>query len=73
MMTIDYNKKIKVPNPRQHFNGGDIKPKSSLAKSNPKPQQVPFHENDPPPDNSPTETSTQTMVPDCLSGGGMDP
>ena len=30
-------------------------------------------ENDPPLDNSPTETSTQTMVHEYLSDGGMDP
>ena len=61
-MTIDYNKKIKVPNQRPYSNGGNNKPKPTLGKSNPKPQQVHFHGNDPPPDNSPTETSTQTLV-----------
>ena len=55
-MIIDYNNKIKVPNPRPHFNGGNIKPKSTLGQCNPKPQQVPHHENDHPPDNTPTET-----------------
>ena len=56
-MIIDYNKRVEVPNPRPHFKGGNTKP-----KSNPNPQQVYFHENDHPPDNSPTETSAQTMV-----------
>ena len=72
-MIIDYNRKIKVPNPRPHFNGGNPKPKSTLEQSNPKPQQVHFPENDNPPENSSTETSTQTMVHECLSDGGMDP
>ena len=72
-MIIDYNKKIRVPNPRPHFNGGKTKPKSSLEQPNPKPQQVHFHENDHPPDNSSTEASTQTMVHEYLSDGGMDP
>ena len=72
-MIIDYNKKIKEPNPRPHISGGNTKQKSTLGQSNPKPQQVLFHENDHPPDNPPTETSTQTMVHECLSDGGMDP
>ena len=44
-----------------------------MGQSNPKSQQIHFHENDNPPDNSSTETSTQTMVHECLSDGGMDP
>ena len=35
-------------------------------------QLVHFHEYNHPPDNSSTETSTQTMVHECLSDGGMD-
>ena len=60
-MIIDYNKEIKVANPRPLSNGGNTKPKSTLGQSNPKPQQVKvhFHENDHPPDNSSTEASTQ--------------
>ena len=72
-MIIDYNKNIKVANARPHFNGGNKKPKPTFGQSNPKLQQVHFHENDTPPDNSPTETSTQTMVHQCLPDGGMDP
>ena len=72
-MIIDYNEKIKVANPRPPFNGGIINRKSTLGQSNPKPQQVHFHENDHPPINSSTETSTQTMVHVYLSDGGMDP
>ena len=54
------------------------KPKTTLQswkhkKSIPKPQQVHFHQNDHSPDNLSTETSTQTMVHECLSDGGMDP
>ena len=41
-MIIDYNKKIKVPNPKQHFNGGNTKPHSSLGQPNPKPKQIHF-------------------------------
>ena len=72
-MIIDYNEKINVANPRPHFNCGNNKPKSTLGQSNPKPRQVTFHENDHLPDNSSTETATQTMVHECLSDGGMDP
>ena len=72
-MIIDYNKKIKVTNQKPHFNGGSTKPKSTLGQSSPKSQQVHFQENDHPPDNSSTETSTQTMVHECLSDGGTDP
>ena len=70
---IDCKKKIKAPNPRLHFNGGNTKPKSNLGQSNLKPKQVQFHENDNSPENSPTENSNQTMVHECLSDGGMDP
>ena len=72
-MIIDYNKNIKVANPRLHLNGGNTKPKSTLGQSNPKHQQVHFHENDHTPDYSSTEASTQTMVHKCLSDCGMDP
>ena len=30
---VDSNKKIKVANPKPHFNGGNIKPKSTLGQS----------------------------------------
>ena len=72
-MIIEYNKKITVPNPRPHFNGGNTKQKSTLGQPNPKSQQAHFHEKDHPPDNSSTQSSTQTMVHECLSDGGMDP
>ena len=68
-MIIDYNKKMKVPNLRPHFIGGNTQQNSTLGQSNPQPQQVHCHKNDHPPDNSSTETSTQTqtMVHECLS------
>ena len=72
-MIIDYNKKMKVANPAPQFNGGNTKPKSTLGQSNPKPQQVHFHENDHSPDDSSPEAPTQAMAHECLSGGGMDP
>ena len=64
---------IKVTNPRPYFDDGNTNPKSTLGQTNPKSQQVHFHENDHPPDNSYTQTSTQIMVHECLPDGGMDP
>ena len=63
--------KIKVVNPKPF--GGNPKPKPTLSKPNPKPQLVHFHENDHPPENSPSEDSTQAMVHECLTDGGIDP
>ena len=48
-MIIDYNEKMKVPNLRPHFIGGNTKPNSTLGQSNPQPQQVHCHKNDHPP------------------------
>ena len=72
-MIIEYNKIIEVVNPRPHFNGGNTRPTSTVRQSKPNPQQVHFHENDHFPDSSSTEASTEAMVPECLSDGGMDP
>ena len=68
---IEYNKKVKWLTP--HFNGGNPKPKPTLGKPNPKAQQVHFHENDNSLDNPHPEDSTQAMVHECLTDGGIDP
>ena len=60
-------------NPKPYFNGGNSKPKPTLGKPNPKPQQVHFHENDHSPDTPHPEDSTQAMVDECLTDGGIDP
>ena len=66
------NKKVKDVNPKPF--SGNPKPKPTLGKPNPKPhQQVHFHENDHPPENPPSEDSTQAMVHECLTDGGIDP
>ena len=72
-MIIDYKRKINVANPRQHFNGGNNNPKSTLGQSNPKLQQAHFHENDNHPENSSPDASTQVRVHDCVFDCGMDP
>ena len=51
LFLTDYYKKIKAPNPRPHFNVVATT-NQNLGQSNPKPQQLHLHENDPPPDNS---------------------
>ena len=55
-------------NPKPYSNGGN--PKPTLGKATPKPQQVHFPENYP--ENSPSEDSTQAMVCECLTDGGID-
>ena len=72
-MVIEYNKKIKVVSPKPHLNGGKSKPNSILGKPNSNPQQVHLHEKDDPTENQPLETSTQTMVHECLTECGTDP
>ena len=64
-LIIEYNKKVKVVNHKHFFNGGNPKPKPTLGKPNPKPQQVHFHENDHTPGNPHSG--------ECLTDGGIDP
>ena len=64
-LLIEYNKKVKVVNPKQHFNGGNPKPRPTLGEPNPMPQKVHFHENNHSPDNPHPEDSTQAMVHEC--------
>ena len=72
-MVIEYNKKIKVVSLKPHFNGGKPKPNCILGKPNRSPQQVHLHEKDDATENYPPETSTQTMVHECLTECGTDP
>ena len=70
-MVIEDNIKIKVVSPKPHFHGS--KPSPTLGKPNSNPQQVHLHEKDDPTENQPYETSTQTMVHECLTECGTDP
>ena len=72
-MVIEYNKKIKVVNPKPYLNGGKSKPNPTLGKPNPNTQQIHVHEKDDPTEDQPPETSTQTMVHECLTECGTDP
>ena len=58
-------------NPQPYSNGAN--PKPTLGKPNPMPQQVHFHENDHPPENSHSEDSSQAMVHECLTDSEIDP
>ena len=71
-MILDYNKRSRCQI-QDHTSMVATPNQNLLWDNNSKPHQDHFHGNDPPPDNSPTETSTQTMVHECLSDGGMDP
>ena len=44
-----------------------------MGKPNSQPQQVQFHENGHPPENPHSEDSTQAMVHEFLTDGGIDP
>ena len=70
---IECNKKIKVISPKPHFSGGKPQPNCTLGKPNPNPQQIHVHEKDDPTEDQPPETSTQTMVHECLTECGTDP
>ena len=72
-LIIEYNKKVKVVNTNHFFNGGNPQPKPTLGKPNQKPQQVHSHEmNDHSPVNPHPRESTQAMVHECLTDGGID-
>ena len=70
-LVIQYNKKDNDFNPNPF--GGNPKPKTTLGKPNPKPQQIHFHENDHPPENPHSEDSTQALVHECITDGRIDP
>ena len=72
-MITEYNKKIKVTSPRPYLNWGKPKPNPTLGKPNSALQQVHTHEKDDPTEYQPSETTTQTMVHECLTEGGKDP
>ena len=72
-MIIEYNNKMKVLSPKPYLNGGKPKHNPTLGKPNSTPQQVHTHEKDDPTEHQPPETTTQTMVHECLAEGGTDP
>ena len=72
-MIIEHNKKVKLNNPTPYPSGSKTKPNPTLGKSTPAPQQVHQHSQDEPTEESPPDTSTQTMVNKCLAESGIDP
>ena len=70
-MIIEHNKKVKINNP--YPSGSKTKPNPTLGKPNPAPQQVHQHSQDESTEESPPDTSTQTLVNKCLAETGIDP
>ena len=72
-MTIEHNKKVKLNNPTPYPSGSKTKPKSTLGKPTPAPQQVHQHSQDEPTEKPTPDTSTHTLVNKCLAESGIDP
>ena len=72
-MIIEHNKKVKLNNPTPYPSGSKTKPNPTLGKSTPTPKQVHQHSQDEPTEESPSDTSTQTLVNKCLAESGIDP
>ena len=72
-MIIEHNKKVKLNNPMPYPSGSKTKPNPTLGKPTPAPQQVHQHSQDEATEESPPDTSTQTLVNKCLAESGIDP
>ena len=72
-MIIEHNKKVKLNNPTPCPSGSKTKPNHTLGKSTPTPKQVHQHSQDEPTEESPSDTSTQTLANKCLAESGIDP
>ena len=72
-MIIEHNKKVKLNNPTPYPSGSKTKHNHTLGKPSPAPNQVHQHSQDEPTEESPPDTSTQTLVNKCLAEGGIDP
>ena len=59
-------------NPTPYPSGSKTKPNPTLGKSTPTPKQVHQHSQDEPTEESPPDTSTQTLVNKCLAESGID-
>ena len=70
---IEYNKKVKLNNPTPYPSGSKTKPKPSLGKPTPTSNQVHQHSQDEPTEEPPSDTSTQTLVNQCLADSGIEP
>ena len=72
-MIIEHNKKVKLNNPTSYTSGSKAKPNSTMGKPNPAPQQVHQHSQNDAKEESPPDTSIQTLVNKCLADSGIDP
>ena len=72
-MIIEHNKKVKLNNPTPYPSGSKTKPNPTLGKPTPAPKQVHQHSQDEPTEESPSDTSTQTLVNKCLAESGINP
>ena len=72
-MIIEHNKNVKLNNPTPYPSGSKTKPNPTLGKPTPAPKQVHQHSQDEPTEEPPSDTSTQTLVNQCLAESGIDP
>ena len=72
-MIIEHNKKVKLNNPTPYPSGSKTKPNPTLGKPTPTPKQVHQHSQDEPTEEPSSDTSTQTLVNQCLAESGIDP
>ena len=72
-MIIEHNKKVKLNNPTPYPSGSKTKPNPTLGKPTPAPKQVHQHSQDEHTEESPPDTSTQTLVNKCLAESSIDP
>ena len=72
-MIIEHNKNVKLNNPSPYPSGSKTKPNPTLGKPTPAPKQVHQHSQDEPTEETPSDTSTQTLVNKCLAENGIDP
>ena len=70
-MVIEHNKKVKLNNPTPY--PAPTKPNLTLGKPTPTSNQVHQHSHDEPTEEPPSDTSTQTLVNQCLADSGIDP
>ena len=72
-MIIEHSKKVKLNNPTPYPSGSKTNLNPTLGKSTSTPKQVHQHSQDEPTEESPSDTSTQTLVNKCLAESGIDP
>ena len=72
-MIIEHNKKVKLNNPAPYPSRSKTKPNPTLGKPTPTPKQVHQHSQDEHTEEPPSDTSTQTLVNQCLADSGIDP